>query len=55
VKIVDQEKVRKVLEGRAVVKVIDMEPSSQPQPASRALVDCGALLEESFKSLTLGK
>jgi bZIP-type transcription factor MBZ1 len=57
VKTVDQEKVRKVLEGRAVVKVADVEPASQspPQPASRAPADCGALLEESFKSLTLGK
>jgi bZIP-type transcription factor MBZ1 len=55
VKTVDQEKVRKVLEGRAVVKVVDVEPAAQPQPASRAPADCGALLEESFKSLTLGK
>lgn len=63
----DADKVRKVLEGKAVVKVVDIEPTpvpSVPAPpvvaaASRCCeeVKCTVsdLLEESMRSLTLGK
>ena len=61
----DAEKVRKVLEGRAVVKVVDVDapaPARVPSPAhsvsSSAKTDkpaCLTVLEESMRSLTLNK
>ena len=64
----DAEKVRKVLEGRAVVKVVDVEaPASSPVPSTShvsssaktdkpSCKDCFTdLLEESMRSLTLNK
>lgn len=67
----DAEKVRKVLEGRAVVKVVDVEPAQNvvpPVPSASASSSSAQkvkasgqtcmltdILEESMRSLTLGK
>ncbi|KIJ63032.1 hypothetical protein HYDPIDRAFT_176127 [Hydnomerulius pinastri MD-312] len=67
----DAEKVRKVLEGRAVVKVVDVDPtparvpSPAPVPVTSSSGGCPVqnkckecltdILEESMRSLTLGK
>ncbi|KAH7882298.1 hypothetical protein F5I97DRAFT_1816909 [Phlebopus sp. FC_14] len=59
----DAEKVRKVLEGRAVVKVVDVEPLPVPVQEKPKTVEktktCECtltdILEESMRSLTLGK
>ncbi|EIW74384.1 hypothetical protein CONPUDRAFT_93906 [Coniophora puteana RWD-64-598 SS2] len=59
----DAEKVRKVLEGRAVVKVVDVEPTpNKPAPTPKTAVpqkekECSsaALLEESMRCLSIGK
>jgi len=63
----DADKVRKVLEGKAVVKIVDVEPTpAPPAPAPPVLmtaprrceeVKCtvSEILEESMRSLTLGK
>ncbi|KAI6021681.1 hypothetical protein BKA83DRAFT_21810 [Pisolithus microcarpus] len=67
----DADKVRKVLEGRAVVKVVDVEPEQTVAPpvASASVSTSGSekvkspgqccmltdILEESMRSLTLGK
>lgn len=52
----DSEKVRKVLEGKAVVRVVDLEPTPSPLPTPKEKeCDCNRLLEESMRSLTLGR
>ncbi|KAJ6591756.1 hypothetical protein DFH09DRAFT_1417887 [Mycena vulgaris] len=59
----DAEKVRKVLEGRAVVRVVDVEPPARegnarsPALTSRSVDVCriSDVLEESMRSLNLGK
>ncbi|KAI0062629.1 hypothetical protein BV25DRAFT_1825136 [Artomyces pyxidatus] len=65
----DAEKIKRVLEGKAVVKVVDIEPVQEkvrPAPVPRAcssrLADCAReccpmtnALEESMRALTLGK
>ncbi|KAK7439765.1 hypothetical protein VKT23_017339 [Stygiomarasmius scandens] len=62
----DADKVRKVLEGKAVVRVVDVEPETPKMTPKVPVVqvkkedtcgDCSvsSLLEESMRSLTLGK
>lgn len=64
----DAEKVRKVLEGKAVVKVVDVEPSSPPLSSPPTISDssssklgacssrdCVTDLGDSLKKLSLGK
>ncbi|KAJ7199169.1 hypothetical protein GGX14DRAFT_662207 [Mycena pura] len=51
----DAEKVRKVLEGKAVVRVVDVEPAP-PKPAAAApAATQRCSVEECMRSLTLGK
>ena len=61
----DADKVRRVMEGTAVVRVVDVEPAPAPAPAARAgqaasapakqEKACVALLAESMASLNIGK
>ncbi|KAJ6516513.1 hypothetical protein C8R45DRAFT_1059248 [Mycena sanguinolenta] len=70
--VLDTEKVRKVLEGRAVVRVVDVEPPSpkitpaspkvatlpaptQAEKKSKCHAKMAGVLEESMRSLSLGK
>lgn len=50
----DSDKVRKVLEGTAVVRVVDVE-SSKPVVVKKEVDGVCALLEESMRSLTINK
>ena len=53
---IDVDKVRRVLEGKAVVQIVDVEPRKEMgRKVSREACSVTAILEESMKSLTLGK
>ncbi|KAJ7598362.1 hypothetical protein C8J56DRAFT_165315 [Mycena floridula] len=58
VKQFDADKVRRVLEGKAVVRIVDVEPTKPTSPrltAREKECSCTAVLEESLRSLTLGR
>lgn len=50
----DADKVRRVLDGTAVLKVVDVEPATPVAKAAAAPAMLGADLEESMRSLSLG-
>lgn len=51
----DMDKVRKVIEGTAVLRVVDLEPTKSPKaPAKVPAKDTADSLEESMRSLNLG-
>jgi len=58
---VDVEKVRKVLEGKAVIKIVDVEPTPPPMIRKDVNISCkeerkcdiSSLLEEGLRGLTI--